>query len=1664
MTTPGSGEGVSWIDVAASAAGIEAQMRQIGAQAAGAFSQEFNQRLGATMRGGSENTGRQTGSHFGAALNEAAAKAFNSGPLKDALGGLSKLLGPEASVAGGVIGGALTEGLVRAASAGIELIRSDISNTVNFANHEVAAFGKVGKDAADSLMSGFTSVMAGRMPDAMRVFDVMEEGVRASLEAPLNAVNLAVDNTVGHVPVIGDVFKTALSEAESAFGGLFSAFDEAKELGGEFAETMVEVGDQWAEAARKVAGQTLDSGQLSAYLGIVRDIAASGDLAHFDDAADSIGLLGQRLSTLGEGAGLSNQQLEELTRTLAGGNELLGLKIDVNALTAAFNDFNVEPEKTAEELNLLINVARMTGDNINSLVANVNTLGPAMEEMGYSLDQVAFFAGRMNQELGPTQTGRMVSSFVQVEDHLKKQALSWQDAIEIVKEYHKASDDAAAVDYLKGLGASSKSALLFVKLINEGILSTPEALQQAIDGSAAKLHQPFEQVLSNTRDLQDTLNEVSNQLKAAFAGIGVPLIEGLNGAADRIKSWLAENQDKVLHWGGEIMVAILRTFSTITTDVGRALYMVAPVVQEFKTFVVETLKQIDVALQGVLKPFALLPDWAGGHIFKEMSKDLADATGPLSQLAGVDLTAGLQGAAKGLMEVGAGAAGAIDPLSAYMTKAEDAARINEALSQSFSAKPGDKPAYQEAFGSDKDGLKLLAGADWDTIAGKLAKLGIHLDFDKITGQIRGFTTDTKAEADALSDYLKSKFGEKAWADLQPKVKVDVVPAPPLTDAEARAKLGLPSEVPVPVIPQPQGGQWSPQPPTYGPPLPPGGDVTLPPRVGNEPAPRLPVTQSGYTTTGGLVGIVLPTSLNVRDPAERKTLSQVMAAVGIPDSLQGTDGVTIPVGFDVQNMPALSLPTGYGDSGGLPGGPGGSPMMPSGPSIRNVNWAAIAGAESGGDWHIDHGEGTPDNPVTGGLQIGDKTWRDFGGTRYAPRAFMATPEEQIEIAEKVLAAQGPGAWPVTSRNHPDWFGSPGPTGDAGAGGGDYGASAGHPTIAPPDENAIRGWVQQNFGIPNTFGTGTWENSAHEDDHKWHHPLPGMTDYKGPVLPTGGEKFGYAFDFHGTTEQMDALANWIAEHWAKDTLELIHQGPGFDTSREISNGRFGDVFGPALDAEHRDHVHWAMTLPPYALSGFTMPQGAPHVSLADWHGDGNAVGAGYGLPAAPAPNTPGSDYGSVPPPPGMQPAPPGTPGAIHTPYGDFQYTWDMPADQQRMLTPEQRQKFDEWLHKQETQTEQQNQTQADIDAAKRRLEDLRQTKKKADDDLADLDRQIQELAPAEQEKRRAAEDYQKAKQKAEAADRAFDDAQRSLDNATRRQHDQDVQGHISAESPPPWENKGPEKYDKDAETMGKGLVKGIFQELGFPDVFGKPPTQWGIWKLAMGGLGFGAGLVEQKYGGGSTGSAGSAPGSGGVGNVIASLFHGLGGALGQPQPRGAQVGWQPPNPNAVTLPQQPQQPGQRVIPAALAPPTLPNIGTPDYRNPVKPVNFKPAENWIPGGLNPGLHMASPAEMIAGTSASIAGLFGSLANTAVSSFSGAGGAPTPPANLTSGVQASPPPTAPAPPDNTNNNSGGTSLSITYDQRGAWQPTPQMKDDVRDIAYTTSAPAMAGGAGIPT
>ncbi|MFF3428572.1 transglycosylase family protein [Streptomyces sp. NPDC002602] len=111
--------------------------------------------------------------------------------------------------------------------------------------------------------------------------------------------------------------------------------------------------------------------------------------------------------------------------------------------------------------------------------------------------------------------------------------------------------------------------------------------------------------------------------------------------------------------------------------------------------------------------------------------------------------------------------------------------------------------------------------------------------------------------------------------------------------------------------------------------------------------------------------------------------------------------------------AAPPPPAPGPAGGAhPGSPG---VLGNGPGDCGPGgewpWDCVADCESGGRWAVNTGNG-----FYGGLQFRQPTWEEHGGPLFAPRADLATREQQIRVAEDVLDTQGWEAWPVCAKRY------------------------------------------------------------------------------------------------------------------------------------------------------------------------------------------------------------------------------------------------------------------------------------------------------------------------------------------------------------------------------------------------------------------------------------------------------------------------------------------------------------------------------------------------------------------------------------------------------------------------------------------------------------------------
>jgi LysM repeat protein len=70
------------------------------------------------------------------------------------------------------------------------------------------------------------------------------------------------------------------------------------------------------------------------------------------------------------------------------------------------------------------------------------------------------------------------------------------------------------------------------------------------------------------------------------------------------------------------------------------------------------------------------------------------------------------------------------------------------------------------------------------------------------------------------------------------------------------------------------------------------------------------------------------------------------------------------------------------------------------------WDSVAQCETGQNWATNSVPG-----YSGGLGFANRYWAAFGGTQYSALPYQATREQQIAVAQRILATNGPTAWPV-----------------------------------------------------------------------------------------------------------------------------------------------------------------------------------------------------------------------------------------------------------------------------------------------------------------------------------------------------------------------------------------------------------------------------------------------------------------------------------------------------------------------------------------------------------------------------------------------------------------------------------------------------------------------------
>jgi len=129
------------------------------------------------------------------------------------------------------------------------------------------------------------------------------------------------------------------------------------------------------------------------------------------------------------------------------------------------------------------------------------------------------------------------------------------------------------------------------------------------------------------------------------------------------------------------------------------------------------------------------------------------------------------------------------------------------------------------------------------------------------------------------------------------------------------------------------------------------------------------------------------------------------------------------------------------------------------------WDKVAKCETDGSWSQNNGDG-----FYGGLKLSQADWEKYGGLDYAPSADLASRNQQISVAEKVLDDQGVGVWGACGLLN-------GLSKDSGSADVDTGIGGGSSsTSGSGSESDTSGSGSESSGLPNSSESGSPDGAS------------------------------------------------------------------------------------------------------------------------------------------------------------------------------------------------------------------------------------------------------------------------------------------------------------------------------------------------------------------------------------------------------------------------------------------------------------------------------------------------------------------------------------------------------------------------------------------------------------
>lgn len=364
-------------------------------------------------------------------------------------------------------------------------------------------------------------------------------GEKAGRESGEKSGKSLADALLGQLEQAGGKIAGAGGEAGTAmYDGMLSVMKGAGQaaLVAAAAAIAVAIGDQLLEV-----GESFHEMNSAIIIGT----GASGDaLKGLEDDAKAIATTvptsfqnaGDIVQEFNTRMGLSGDVLQEVGGRAASLQNIVG-QVDLDSLTGAFNEFGISGEQAADEMDYLFGVSQATGIGFNDLVSTVKNAGPAMQELGFSLNDMADMAGEMDKAglNSSAIMGSMKKALTSVAESGGDVKQSFHDSVDAIQGFIDAGDDAAAINAAADI-FGTRNAAAFVAAVKSGSVNLDQ-LGQSVLGAGGDIEATEEATMSWSEKWELLGNKVSTALEplgsAVFEGLAA-IIDGLTAAMDAL--------------------------------------------------------------------------------------------------------------------------------------------------------------------------------------------------------------------------------------------------------------------------------------------------------------------------------------------------------------------------------------------------------------------------------------------------------------------------------------------------------------------------------------------------------------------------------------------------------------------------------------------------------------------------------------------------------------------------------------------------------------------------------------------------------------------------------------------------------------------------------------------------------------------------------------------------------------------------------------------------------------------------------------------------------------------------------------------------------------------------------------------------------------------------